>query len=75
MTFTGEGMCMYGDCSLCLRDGAEGRGMAAPCPLGGNAKMAHIYYTNNPNSCKAYRFRETKCLKEDHEADAKALGI
>lgn len=75
MTFTGEGMCMYGDCSLCLRDGAEGRGMAAPCPLGGNAQMAHIYYTTNSNSCKAYRFRETKCLKDDHEADAKALGI
>jgi hypothetical protein len=61
--FTAEPFCFFGSCSLCLRlASGDLTGVSAPCPLGGNAEMAHLGRARNPNNCKAYRFQEIKCL-------------
>jgi hypothetical protein len=63
--FKGEPLCFFGDCAICLRlgKGLYGLGISASCPLGANAKMAHLGAAANSNNCKAYRFQEIACLK------------
>ncbi|KAI6845298.1 hypothetical protein KC332_g14420 [Hortaea werneckii] len=61
--FQGSGQCIYGEPAICLRDGAEGQGMGAPCPMG-DPEKTHFGYTRNPNPCKAFRFIETQCMTD-----------